>query len=70
MKSNTIQLLYSLLFLFFFGHRLNHARHLLESRKYSTIAQVAYKVGYKNANAFARSFKQRFGTTPTEVLEE
>jgi AraC-like DNA-binding protein len=50
-------------------HRLNHARDLLENRRYNTIAQVAYKAGFKDANSFARSFKQRFGTTPSEVME-
>jgi DNA-binding response OmpR family regulator len=49
--------------------RLNEARRLLENRAYNSIAQVASKVGYDDARTFARSFKQRFGKLPSELLE-
>lgn len=48
--------------------RLDEARRLLENRTYDSIAQVAAKVGYDGARSFARSFKQRFGKLPSEVL--
>ncbi|MEM7037844.1 MAG: response regulator, partial [Bacteroidota bacterium] len=49
-------------------HRLNTARELLETRRYNTVAQVAYKVGFKNPKAFTRSFRQRFGTPPSQFF--
>jgi YesN/AraC family two-component response regulator len=49
--------------------RLNEARRLLENRSYNTIAQVASKVGYDDARSFTRSFKQRYGKLPSELME-
>lgn len=49
--------------------RLDEARRLLENRAYNSIAQVASKVGYDDARTFTRSFKQRFGKLPSEVME-
>jgi signal transduction histidine kinase/DNA-binding response OmpR family regulator len=48
--------------------RLNEARHLLENRVYDSIAQVASKVGYSDTRSFSRSFKQRFGKLPSDLL--
>lgn len=50
--------------------RLNEARRLLENRAYNSIAQVASKVGYDDARTFTRSFKQRFGKLPSEMMED
>ena len=50
--------------------RLNEARRLLENRVFDSIAQVASKVGYDDARSFARSFRQRFGKLPSEMLGE
>lgn len=50
--------------------RLNEARRLLENRRYSSIAQVASKVGYDDTRSFSRSFKIRFGKLPSELLVE
>ncbi|MEL7221392.1 MAG: helix-turn-helix domain-containing protein, partial [Bacteroidota bacterium] len=47
--------------------RLNHAKALLLAQTYRTISEVAHHVGYRNAQAFSRSFKLRFGKTPAEV---
>jgi len=49
-------------------HRLNYARELLENKNYRTIAQVSNASGFKDPNTFARSFKNRFGITPTAIL--
>lgn len=43
--------------------RLNAAKRLLEERALS-IAEVALRCGYSDASAFARAFRQEFGTTP------
>ncbi len=50
--------------------RLSEAWHLLESRAYDSIAEVASKVGYEDARSFSRSFRARFGKLPSELLGE
>ena len=50
--------------------RLAEARRLLENRAYNSIAQVASKVGYDDARSFSRSFRQRFGKLPSEMMGE
>lgn len=49
--------------------RLDEARRLLENRQYNSVAQVASRVGYDDARTFTRSFKQRFGKLPSELME-
>ena len=48
--------------------RLVEARRLLENRRYNSVAQVASKVGYDDTRSFSRSFRQRFGKLPSELL--
>ena len=48
--------------------RLDHARYLLENRSHKSIAKVADEVGYKDVRSFSRSFRQRFGRLPSEML--
>jgi YesN/AraC family two-component response regulator len=48
--------------------RLDEARRLLENRSCDSIAKVASKVGYEDARSFSRSFKQRFGKSPSEMM--
>lgn len=47
--------------------RLNHARILLENEYSLNVAQVSYKVGFQDPKAFSRSFKRRFGKSPSQV---
>lgn len=49
--------------------RLLRARQLLESKSYSTIAEVCYAVGFKNPAHFTKVFRQRFGRLPSTYLE-
>jgi len=49
-------------------HKLNYSRELLERQELRTVAEVAYHVGFKDAKSFTRSFKQRFGTVPSNLL--
>ena len=46
--------------------RLLHAKHLLDSNKDYTVAEVAYKCGYEENSNFTRAFKILYGITPTQ----
>lgn len=48
--------------------RLQAARQLLEQRKFNTIAQIAFAVGFQNPGAFSRNFSSRFGKKPSEYF--
>ena len=49
--------------------RFREARKLIEERKYATVKQVAYAVGFKDERNFSRNFKKRFGKYPSDYLE-
>jgi len=49
-------------------YRLNKARQLLENKKVQNVKQAAYNVGFKDPKAFSRSFKQRFGKSPSQYV--
>ena len=46
--------------------RMLHAKHLLDSNKNYTVAEVAYKCGYEENSNFTRAFKMLYGITPTQ----
>ncbi len=48
--------------------RQDKARQLLEHRVYNSVSQVAREVGYQDTRSFSRSFKKRFGKSPSEYL--
>lgn len=48
--------------------RLSQAAQLL-SEKHYTINEVATLIGFSNANNFSTSFKELYGVTPTEYME-
>lgn len=48
--------------------RLSEARRLLEDRAFRNVDKVVAAVGYGDARNFSRSFKARFGRTPSEYL--
>ncbi|MBK8563117.1 MAG: helix-turn-helix domain-containing protein [Saprospiraceae bacterium] len=48
--------------------RLDKARYFLENRSYDSIAKIASKVGYGDVRNFSRSFKQRFGKSPSDFI--
>ena len=50
--------------------RLSEARRFLENREYRTIAKVAFQVGFRDANAFSRAFKKRFGKSPSDFVNQ
>lgn len=49
--------------------RLNEGLRLLQTGTYSSIAEVCYAVGFKSTQYFAKLMKQRFGQTPSELLD-
>ena len=49
--------------------RFREARKYIEERRYSTVKQVAYAVGFKDERHFSRKFKKRFGKYPSTFLD-
>jgi ligand-binding sensor domain-containing protein/signal transduction histidine kinase/DNA-binding response OmpR family regulator len=49
--------------------RLKRAAQLLEQNKL-TIAQVGFKVGFRNPKYFSKCFQQHFGETPTQYMKK
>ncbi|GAB4256774.1 MAG: hypothetical protein Kow0027_23960 [Saprospiraceae bacterium] len=50
--------------------RLQHARQLLESRRFATVAEVQYEIGIESPSYFSRKFNERFGKSPGALLKE
>lgn len=50
------------------NQRLRQAARLLKEKK-SSIAQIAYTVGFANQTHFSTAFKKLYGVTPTEYAE-
>ncbi len=48
--------------------RLKHAYTLLETRAHTTIAEVAYAIGFENTSYFTKLFTKRFGKKPSDML--
>jgi signal transduction histidine kinase/DNA-binding response OmpR family regulator/ligand-binding sensor domain-containing protein len=48
--------------------RLQLARTLIEERKYKSIAQVMYHVGFQKSSYFAKLFKEQFGRSPSDYM--
>lgn len=48
--------------------KLQKAYKLLEARKYATIAEVSYAIGFENNSYFTRLFTERFGKKPSDLL--
>ena len=50
-------------------YRLNRAKTYIEDTDFA-IAQIAYKVGFGDANHFTRKYKAEFGETPTKTRKK
>lgn len=48
--------------------RMEHARMLIEEGDL-TLADISYRIGYKNASHFTVAFKKQFGILPSEIRE-
>ena len=51
---------------FLITYRLNRAKDLLESSQYN-VSEVCYRVGFAALGSFFRSFKNKFGVSPSEI---
>ncbi|MCK5149006.1 tetratricopeptide repeat protein [bacterium] len=49
--------------------RLQKAYQILEQRQFMSIKEVCYEVGMNNPAYFSSKFKERFGSSPSEVLD-
>lgn len=49
--------------------RLDKAREMLETGHYS-ISEVLYTVGYNSPSYFSKTYKERFGVLPSELLQK
>lgn len=49
--------------------RLERASQLL-AQQWGNVSEIAYKIGFQDAKYFSSLFKQTFGSTPTEFVEE
>ena len=49
--------------------RLLKAHKLLQERQYLSVSEVRYVVGIESASYFTSKFKERFGRSPSEVLQ-
>ena len=50
--------------------RLSHAKALLDSGDFSSIAEVAASVGYTDPLYFSRAFKKKYGIAPSKYANE
>jgi signal transduction histidine kinase/DNA-binding response OmpR family regulator/ligand-binding sensor domain-containing protein len=48
--------------------RLHQAMELLEQKKYVTVAEYSYAVGFNDPHYFSKIFAERFGKKPTDYL--
>jgi AraC-like DNA-binding protein len=54
---------------FLFQHKMEFARKLLLSNKYS-VGEIGLRVGYSTPSHFIVAFKKKYGTTPKKYLSE
>ncbi|MEX2568293.1 MAG: helix-turn-helix domain-containing protein [Cyclobacteriaceae bacterium] len=51
------------------SYRLKRAAQLIEDQ-FGNVSEIADEVGFNSLTYFTRSFKQYYGRTPTEFLQE
>lgn len=49
--------------------RLDRAYQLAQDKKYRTVAEIAYAVGFKDAKHFSKLFSRAFGKSPADYLK-
>jgi len=68
LKSRFKQIYGMKLYEFYNRHRLEQAKEMLTTGKYS-VKQVGVNIGFSNLSNFAKAFKKEFGVLPKEVLK-
>ena len=48
--------------------KLNFAKALIESKEYSLVSDLAYRVGFKRVDYFSKLFLQQFGKRPKDLM--
>lgn len=48
--------------------KLNNARQMIISEKFTTVSEVSYAVGFETPKYFSTLFKERYGVNPSEML--
>lgn len=48
--------------------RMQHAKKLIQTGDYNTLKEIAFEMGYKRSDYFARIFEQRFQIHPLDML--
>ena len=67
---NSFKEIYGLpIYQYFQKHRMNKAKAMLLSRKYS-VKEVGIEVGFSNLSNFAKAFKKSFDQLPSDLLEQ
>jgi AraC-like DNA-binding protein len=56
------------LYEFYNHHRLEQAKEMLKTGRYS-VKQVGINIGFSNLSNFAKAFKKEFGLLPKEILK-
>jgi DNA-binding response OmpR family regulator len=53
---------------YFRGVKLDVARHLLETRRFETVSEVAHHVGFSNVHYFSKLYVAEYGRKPVDYL--
>lgn len=49
--------------------KLDKAREYLEKRRYETVSEIAYKIGFSNVHYFSKIYQEQYGKKPIEYLK-
>jgi signal transduction histidine kinase/DNA-binding response OmpR family regulator/ligand-binding sensor domain-containing protein len=50
--------------------KLDKAREYLEKRRYETVSEIAYKIGFSNVHYFSKIYQEQYGKKPSEYLKD
>lgn len=50
--------------------KLDKAREYLEKRRYETVSEIAYKIGFSNVHYFSKIYQEQYGKKPIEYLKD
>lgn len=50
--------------------KLDRAREYLEKRRYETVSEIAYKIGFSNVHYFSKIYQEQYGKKPSAYLKD